>query len=534
MAAKRASAGTSATFTYQTRLVLAPEQDAALDAYAELHGRAERALFAAMQAGHWPADLKATYLLEYGLTARQFNAIRIGLEGKIASIMERRPQLIAEAQERIARTEKVVAKLEKVAPGTRKLHQKKRRLATGRARLAALQADEAAGKVRLCFGGRKLFRAQFDLEANGYASLDTWRADWHAARAAQFFVVGSKDETAGCQGCVALRQDDGALALRLRLPNALADGPQGKYLTLTAVRFAYGQASIEAALAAGTALSYRFLHDTKGWRVFVTATLATPERATRRQAGALGVDINADHLALAETDRFGNLVRALRIDCHTYGKSQDQARAAIGDAVKAAVAVAREAGKPLAIEKLDFAKKKAALVERPRRSRALSAFAYSATGAGLSAAALRAGVEVLAVNPAYTSTIGAVNHAQPHGISIHQGAALAIARRALSWRERPTVRHGVVPVPVRNGGHVTLDLPARNRSGHVWSFWSCVRRRLAAAHVAHFRSGGLKGPPSPLPRAIPALGPTRILPARLRHANRPQHCSADVLEDIPW
>jgi IS605 OrfB family transposase len=325
------------------------------------------------------------------------------------------------------------------------------------------------------------------------------------------------------------------LALRLRLPNALADGPQGKYLTLPGVRFGYGQESVEAALEAGTALSYRFLHDTKGWRVFVTATVAAPECTTRRQAGALGVDINADHLALAEIDRFGNLVRPLRIDCHTYGKTQDQARATIGDAVKVAVAIAREAGKPLAIEKLDFAKKKAALgAEHPRRSRALSSFAYSAIGVGLRAAALRAGVEVLAVNPAYTSTIGAVNHAQPHGISIHQGAAFAIARRALGWRERPTVRHGVAPVPVRNGGHVTLDLPVRNRSGHVWSFWSRVRRRLTAAHVAHFRSGGLKGPPSPLPRAIPALGPTRILPAGLRHANRPQHCSADVLEDIPW
>src|SRR2546428_8487675 len=38
-------------FTYQTRPALADGQAAVLDAYAELYGRAERSLFAAMQAG---------------------------------------------------------------------------------------------------------------------------------------------------------------------------------------------------------------------------------------------------------------------------------------------------------------------------------------------------------------------------------------------------------------------------------------------------------------------------------------------------
>jgi len=36
--------------------------------------------------------------------------------------------------------------------------------------------------VRLCFGSRTLFRAQFDLDANGYDLLDQWRKDWQHAR----------------------------------------------------------------------------------------------------------------------------------------------------------------------------------------------------------------------------------------------------------------------------------------------------------------------------------------------------------------
>ena len=72
-----------------------------------------------------------------------------------------------------------------------------------RFRLSGLEADIAAGRVRLCFGSKKLWRKQYDLKANGYASHHAWLDDWRAARSDEFFVLGSRDETAGCQLCVA-------------------------------------------------------------------------------------------------------------------------------------------------------------------------------------------------------------------------------------------------------------------------------------------------------------------------------------------
>jgi hypothetical protein len=82
----------------------------------------------------------------------------------------------------------------------------------------------------------------------------------------------------------------------------------------------------------GTALSYRFVRDDKGWRVFVSAEAREVEQVSRQELGAIGVDINADHLAVSETDRFGNLIGTRRIDLVTYGKTTDQAKALIGDA----------------------------------------------------------------------------------------------------------------------------------------------------------------------------------------------------------
>ncbi|MGH6841552.1 MAG: IS200/IS605 family accessory protein TnpB-related protein, partial [Methylocella sp.] len=189
-----------------------------------------------------------------------------------------------------------------------------------------------------------------------------------------------------------------------------------------------------AARAAGRAISYRFRRDRKGWRVFATTDMAAPRPASMRGNGAIGVDINGGHLAVAEIDRFGNLVASRRIGCLTYGLTREQAKAHSGDAVTEIAAWAQAQGKPIVIETLDFARKKAETESRPggrRGNRRLSGFAYAKIAEGLRSAAFRRGVEVIAVNPAYTSTIGAVNYARRHGISVHCAAALAIARRGL-------------------------------------------------------------------------------------------------------
>ena len=86
--------------------------------------------------------------------------------------------------------------------------------------LAQVQQDRDNGTIRLCFRSKKLFRSQFYPEQNGYASHEEWLSEWQAARNSQFFVLGSKDETAGCQECVATVADDGSITLPLRLPNA--------------------------------------------------------------------------------------------------------------------------------------------------------------------------------------------------------------------------------------------------------------------------------------------------------------------------
>ena len=299
-------------------------------------------------------------------------------------------------------------------------------MANLRVRLAALEGDIAEGRVRLCFGFRRLWRKQHHLEANGHASHQGWLRDWRDSRSDEFFVLGSRDETAGCQLCVARVADDGTLALRLRMPDCLAER-HGKYLVMQGVRFAYGHKQVLAALQSndeytqcrrehgekaarstilGQAISYRFKRDAKGWRVFVTTNMMDVPAVTDQRRGAIGVDLNADHLAVAETDASGNCLNAWRVPLVTYGKNTLQAEALIGDAVASVVEYAKEVGKPIVIEKLDFRQKKASLEGESRKySRMLSSFSYGKIKAYFVSRGYRKGVEVHQVNPAFSSVI---------------------------------------------------------------------------------------------------------------------------------
>ena len=227
--------------TYQTRVsgyvgLDREAGDAALATYAELYGQVERKLFAEVAAERSAAPLKSDYIREHGIPARLFNAVRVSLDGKVSAVRAAQRLRVDSLERRIAPGERQVAKAEEQGRW-QQVHQKRRRLANLKSKLAVLQADIAPGRVRLCFGSKRLWRKQHHLEANGYASHEEWRRDWQDARSNEFFVLGSRDETAGCQLCVATVADDGTLTLRLRMPDCLAN-QHGKYLVIEGVRFA--------------------------------------------------------------------------------------------------------------------------------------------------------------------------------------------------------------------------------------------------------------------------------------------------------
>ncbi len=238
--------------TYQTRLHIDDSADHILSFYAELFSQVEHHLFKAKVLQTDPNTCKKEFLKRFGITGRQYNACRITLQGKIESIKERRHLQIAELENKIKVLEIKVKKIRNPATA----HQKKRHLTCLKDKLESLKADRDQNIIRLCFGSKKLFHAQFALEENGFSNHEEWRAVWQEERKSEFFVLGSKDELSGNQSCTAFLEQDGTLSLRLRLPNSFA---LNSYLLLPAVKFAYGHKEILALFLVGkpslTALS---------------------------------------------------------------------------------------------------------------------------------------------------------------------------------------------------------------------------------------------------------------------------------------
>ena len=486
----------STTYTYQTRFEVDSEVDEKLSLYAQLLSRASRSLFAWVMSGKEILSAKKEFMQRFEITARQFNACRVTMEAKIVSIRQINEQRIKDLKQCIKNAKEKIAKLSRKKRELPKLWYHKQRLLRLQTKLKKLEEQQASGKVSLCFGSQKLFRSQF----HGDQSHKEWKEQWDQQRNREFFTLGSKDETAGNQTCTATVGDDGLINLRLRLPNGLNSG---KYLEISGLHFNHGHEAIIAALKScqkrnellkakdpnyksyGQAISYRFVKDKKGWRVFASTSVEMIEKVTNQQRGMIGIDMNADHLAVAETDRNGNFVVAKTIPCVLYGKTKEQAQAIIGDACAQLVEMAVKAKKPLVLEQLDFSKKK--LILRGMQSklaRMLSSFSYNKIIQTIRSRSLRNGVEVFNVNPAFTSLIGRIKFAARYGLTTHHAAALCVARRYLRFSESLPLQSSV---PDGKGGHIAFSVPVRNQEKHEWQFLKKVAKKLQAALAERFR-----------------------------------------------
>ena len=478
--------------TYQTRFAL--EDESALSACSHLFSSLERKLFADLMAKKSLTSLKKAYISDYRITARQFNSLHFQLKGKIQSAKTLQKERAKELSHKIISIEKKLSKLK-----GKQLFRQKNAMAKAKKKLHDLRELNKEDAVRLCFGGKKLFRSQF--QAKDHAE---WKKEWIEKRNNSFFSVGSKDETAGNQSCT-LGKKAGKLFLRLRLPHSL-ESSYGKYIFIEDLSFSYGEKNILEALEEnikrsllykakdpsfkelGRALSYRFVKDGKGWRVFLSVSLKKPPVLSKKELGVIGIDLNVDHLAVVETDRFGNKIKAEKIPLNLYGKTKDQALALIGDVSREIIEQAKISKKPIAIEKLDFGKKKKSLrSQSPKKARMLSSFSYNKIHSFLKAKAYREGIEVLEVNPAYTSMLGHIKYTRLFGLSIHTAAAYTIGRRGLGFFEKLPFGQEVSLLTTKNTT-LLFKVPVRNPHLDRVEVLRKTFKEYKAAHVAHFRA----------------------------------------------
>lgn len=183
---------------------------------------------------------------------------------------------------------------------------------------------------------------------------------------------------------------------------------------------------------------------------------ATHPVASRHQ-GCLGIDVNAWGLSWAAVDAQGQLLHALHpvtgkrsalkgdIVLPLRGKTAAQAKHCLRQAIVTLVALAYQHRLAIAIEALDFARKKARLREMPAGyARILSRLTTAGFSAALSSRCRKIGVAIHQVAPAWTSVAGFAKYGESLSLSVDQAGAFAIGRAgvlAKGKQDRPLPTH---------------------------------------------------------------------------------------------
>ncbi len=512
--------------TYQTRLPtnIYPF----LESMANLYSAIEKQMHVSLIAGQKIEDIEKNLQNQFQVDSTTVRNVYHDLKGKHSGIRELRITRVKDLKSTISSIKKsissqqkrVKAKLKK-QQSTKKhrfiIHQKKRRLAALQQKLEKLQNSE----INLCFGTKKLFKAQYHLEENGYSNHNEWLIDWRVARKSSFQMVGSKTYTGGNQLC---RLDcNGNLVITV--PPCLVKEYGGK-ITVSDISFRYGQEFINIALTPtrhkrgksyrnGTEkpVSHRFVRKENKWYLHTHVELPDIPTITSKTNGVIGIDLNVNNIAWAYCDSEGNLKDRGQIAIDLEETSSGQTTHILSLAIAQVLEKAVQYECPVVIEKLDFSSKKAKLREHGKRyAKMLSNFAYSKFTELVHGKASLAAIQVIEVNPAYSSLIGMVKFMSLYGLNSGTSAALVLARRSLRLSERlPRVCNALVE-PV-------------DSTRHVWTYWNRISKLLKGCHRHSYfemkvrvgvKLSGRKPPSKPIigtpaiPSSTSALGVTSI------------------------
>ena len=310
-----------------------------------------------------------------------------------------------------------------------------------------LERNIQSGKVSICFGTKKLFKAQWFLEENRFASHEEWLKTFRQNRDKNILFLGEKDKTA-CNQMFQLEKIDDSYQIKVRKVENHCINPSGERYTYGMCKFR--RKDFESYLSANLAsrknkdacvpLTYRIVF--RGKRIYLQVMFEYKREDfsyTTKTFGAIGIDYNDGFMQVAETNETGNLVGLERIILEHHGTG-NRAKSEIEEKIAKVVKQAVRIGKTIVIEDLDFRKKKSRMqtgkTERGKQyNRMLHKFDYSRYKKTLENCCYRNNVELIKVNPAYTSRIAKVKYCKSRKLTVHAGAAFVIARRGMGLKD---------------------------------------------------------------------------------------------------
>jgi len=288
------------------------------------------------------------------------------------------------------------------------------------------------------FGGRRLFEKLCKNHLSGKAR-EKLKKQWRELRQGTLISIGSKAD----KGNRLTRFEDlnGQLCLRIATGNREfiyarvlrePSNSKDKWITFMAMLLESWQTQSYFAYTVELKLKEGEVYGS------VSFEIPTPKVKHTKENGVIAIDTNASpiHLAIAEVSKTGELVSYQTISLHhLLGLSQNSKDYKEWILAHQIVDLAIDKGKAIAIENLKKLKRgmrgdgKAELRKRLHQWNARKFLQK------LKRVAMLKGVEIVEVNPAYTSIIGMLKYAPQLNIDKDIASAYVIGRRALGFKE---------------------------------------------------------------------------------------------------
>lgn len=388
-----------------------------------------------------------TYLQNtYGITKRTANSIISDAQGRLNVIKESKIYEKTQLDRKIRYLEtNVIPKLERIRNDNsamlrsgvavsliyqrnlrRKIVAKKQKLNNLKQKFNNLNYQIKTSRFKFCFGTKNLLQKDYKSFVNH--------------RDSQMFFVGSKTETA-CNNQLQLEYNTHNNQFELRLRRDFGGYKNAKIserYVFGKVYFRHHKGKIVSILKdKNSPLSFRVIKRNNRYYLCCIFEIQVEEEdfLTRSTNGTIGLDFNKGFITLSETNKHGHLVQTQFLPYRF--RSGNSTKTDLQQIASKVVSLAKDKGKDVSIEDLDFGNTKAKTETKQgkRYNDMLHSLAYSQFADLVESAAYRNKVFVRKVNPAWTSWIAKRKYCPQMKLNTHVGASFVIARRGQGYKD---------------------------------------------------------------------------------------------------
>ena len=292
---------------------------------------------------------------------------------------------------------------------------------------------------RIIFGSKKIYSEKDSEDTN----IETWKRKFFNKRHASMSLPG-RHTSKNCN-FLARRASAADFATKKELYNhkealivTCMDGKETIFLDFQLARdnnLWIDALNVKAEDRKPVCYNFQLKCDENGRLYFIPSITIVLENVYCNESledGCVSIDLNYDHVALTDIDKYGNRISGEVLRFNPENKTSGQISDEIGRIMSKVGKYCEDRKKPLVMEDIDTTISKHGMRYGSKKgNRHASVFAYKKMESCIENQSYRRSFGIIKINPAYTSQIGKILYMRKLGISIHEAASYVIGLKGM-------------------------------------------------------------------------------------------------------